>query len=133
MSITLNVPYAEKEQAKALGAKWDAARRVWYIPDNLVASPFARWLPSGAQVAGPADRTKTGPSRSAKKPAAKNTSAHQPRRIDTSGGEPVVGAEYFDTGHDCIPWVHCDQCAQAIAQRKLDLLRQAEPKNNETD
>ena len=29
--IYLNVPYAEKDAAKALGAKWDAAKKKWYV------------------------------------------------------------------------------------------------------
>ncbi|HEX4830424.1 MAG TPA: DUF5710 domain-containing protein [Trebonia sp.] len=30
--IWLDVPYAEKDQAKAAGARWDAAARRWYAP-----------------------------------------------------------------------------------------------------
>jgi len=43
--IDLNVPYAEKEAAKALGAKWDAPRRTWYVPNDLASDAFSRWLP----------------------------------------------------------------------------------------
>jgi hypothetical protein len=39
----LNVPYAEKDEAKKLGAKWDATRRKWYVPDGVNAEPFSRW------------------------------------------------------------------------------------------
>lgn len=30
--INLSVPFAQKEKAKAIGAKWDAAQRTWWIP-----------------------------------------------------------------------------------------------------
>lgn len=40
----LVVPFAEKDQAKALGARWDAASRKWYIPSGKDATAFARWL-----------------------------------------------------------------------------------------
>ncbi|RLA22264.1 MAG: hypothetical protein DRQ62_08210 [Gammaproteobacteria bacterium] len=40
----LNVPYAEKDQAKALGARWDAAKKKWYAPANLDLPLFAKWL-----------------------------------------------------------------------------------------
>lgn len=40
----LRVPFAEKEQAKALGAEWDMARRVWYVKSGVELKPFARWL-----------------------------------------------------------------------------------------
>lgn len=42
--VALSVPYAEKDQAKELGARWDADARVWYVPENLDASMFWRWL-----------------------------------------------------------------------------------------
>lgn len=43
----LNVPYEEKEEAKGLGAKWDARIKKWYVPayDKLKPyAPFSRWL-----------------------------------------------------------------------------------------
>ncbi len=41
----LNVPYAEKDQAKALGARWDPQRKSWYVPEGKAIEPFARWTP----------------------------------------------------------------------------------------
>lgn len=32
--IDLSVPFSRKEQAKAIGAKWDAAQRTWWIPSD---------------------------------------------------------------------------------------------------
>ncbi len=43
--IDLHVPFNEKDAAKALGAKWDAPRRTWYVPSNLTSDAFSRWLP----------------------------------------------------------------------------------------
>lgn len=43
--IRLNVPFNEKDQAKALGATWDAAARAWFIPARKDRSKFKRWLP----------------------------------------------------------------------------------------
>ncbi|NYT63190.1 ATP-dependent helicase [Alcaligenaceae bacterium] len=40
----LNVPYADKDDAKALGALWDPARRVWYVKAGLDTKPFTRWF-----------------------------------------------------------------------------------------
>lgn len=48
----LQVPFAEKDQAKALGARWDPAQRLWYAPPGLELAPFAPWLPAGAGQAG---------------------------------------------------------------------------------
>ena len=41
--IYLNVPFAQKDAAKALGAKWDATHKKWYVPASINITPFARW------------------------------------------------------------------------------------------
>lgn len=43
----LRVPFAEKNEAKALGAKWDPTERAWYVPADRDAAPFARWMGEG--------------------------------------------------------------------------------------
>uniref|UniRef100_A0A0G4I8M5 DUF5710 domain-containing protein n=1 Tax=Chromera velia CCMP2878 TaxID=1169474 RepID=A0A0G4I8M5_9ALVE len=43
--LFLECPYEEKEDAKALGARWDNQERKWYIPPQVPSSPFARWIP----------------------------------------------------------------------------------------
>src|SRR5260364_352195 len=40
----LFVPFNEKEEAKALGARFDAQRKAWYVPDHLDLSSFKRWV-----------------------------------------------------------------------------------------
>jgi hypothetical protein len=42
--IDLNVPYHEKDDAKRLGARWDAVRKTWFLPDGTNVAPFRRWL-----------------------------------------------------------------------------------------
>lgn len=42
--LYLDVPFDEKDQARALGAKWDKRARRWYIFTNQERSAFARWL-----------------------------------------------------------------------------------------
>jgi antirestriction protein ArdC/phage/plasmid primase-like uncharacterized protein len=46
----LAVPYDEKEDAKALGAKWDGRAKAWYIPAGGALEAFAPWLPSRGSV-----------------------------------------------------------------------------------
>lgn len=44
--IYLNVSYAEKDEAKNLGARWDRTRKKWYIDTQQVAKEaFSKWLP----------------------------------------------------------------------------------------
>ncbi|RZK43399.1 MAG: hypothetical protein EOO90_03830 [Pedobacter sp.] len=46
MPIKLNVPFAEKDQVKSLGAWWYAEEKAWVIPDSIKdINPFALWLP----------------------------------------------------------------------------------------
>jgi hypothetical protein len=45
MRINLVTPFADKDKAKALGARWDAVRKLWYIVDVADLTPFMRWIP----------------------------------------------------------------------------------------
>lgn len=47
-STYLVTAFRDKDQVKALGARWDAARRQWYVPPGKDLTPFAAWLPAGA-------------------------------------------------------------------------------------
>lgn len=37
MTLFIDVPYSQKDEAKAMGARWDSARKAWFIPDALHA------------------------------------------------------------------------------------------------
>lgn len=62
MRINLVTPYTEKDAVKALGARWDGTKKVWYITDVADLTPFMRWIPnleaagelSGGAANGPA-------------------------------------------------------------------------------
>lgn len=41
--VDLNVPFAEKDSAKAAGARWDALHRTWYYPGSAVPENLMRW------------------------------------------------------------------------------------------
>ncbi|MCP3751873.1 DUF5710 domain-containing protein [Pseudomonas sp. SBB6] len=47
----LNVPFAEKDEAKALGARWDPQLKTWYVPEGKEIGLFVRWLPSPPEPA----------------------------------------------------------------------------------
>lgn len=46
--VYLNVPMAEKDEAKRLGAKWDGAARKWYAPSDADLSQLSRWAEGAA-------------------------------------------------------------------------------------
>lgn len=91
----LKVPYAEKDEAKALGARWNQDRKVWYVPEGVPDAPFARWI-----VAGQAE------------PPVREKAA----KVDTYSGAPVTGKEYFALEHDCSPFSACAQCAPVLTK-----------------
>ncbi|MCP5246805.1 MAG: DUF1738 domain-containing protein [Burkholderiales bacterium] len=46
----LAVPYSEKEQAKAAGARWDKAAKSWYVGEHADIRALQRWLPENVSV-----------------------------------------------------------------------------------
>ncbi len=96
MRTNLKVPFAEKEEAKKLGAKWDAARKIWYVEDKSDMAPFAKWAPRRHETSGAAEPTpKTGSARN-----------------QQSTGKFIVGSEYVQPVRvcACLPWDVCDKC-----------------------
>lgn len=96
MRMNLKVPFAEKDQAKKLGARWDAARKIWYVEAKADLSPFAKWSPSaddGATDSAPL----TG--KSPKRPPVAST--------------VITGSAFVESERlcDCLPWDVCEKCA----------------------
>ena len=48
--VDLKVPFPEKDDAKALGARWDPDRRIWFVPPGVDPSRFARGSPGPAHL-----------------------------------------------------------------------------------
>ncbi len=42
----IDVPYPHKDEAKALGARWDRQEQSWYVPASVDPAPFAQWTPA---------------------------------------------------------------------------------------
>lgn len=53
----LAVPFADKDEAKKAGARWDKQAKSWYAPEGIDQSPLSRWLPSTVNVVKPLART----------------------------------------------------------------------------
>ena len=94
MRINLVTPFAEKDAAKALGARWDSAKKVWYIVDVEDLTPFLRWIPNldAAQ-----DTVATAPA-SAQTPVAKVK--------PPATSKPAV--EVPHCGCSVLPWDDCE-------------------------
>lgn len=49
-NTNLKVPFNEKDQAKSLGAKWNAELKQWYVPQGIDAMPFKKWFTNSPAV-----------------------------------------------------------------------------------
>jgi hypothetical protein len=103
--LFLNVPYAEKDEAKALGARWNPTKRRWYVPDGVAAAPFAKWAGQGADSPLGGAAAATG-------------------RVDSYQGKTVTGTNYVALEHDCNPFEACPQCTAALLGTEWQKARQ---------
>lgn len=96
MRTNLKVPFAEKDEVKKLGARWDAARKIWYVESDGDMTPFARWAPT------PHERSVTGELPQKAAPAGK-------RKVT---GSVIAGSDYIEQARvcECLPWDVCDKC-----------------------
>lgn len=103
MRINLVTPFAEKDAAKALGARWDAAKKCWYIVDIADLTPFLRWIPDMN--------------------AAMEMSGHPPRTtmpkasMTTPAKAPVKSIhDVTDCGCNVLPWEDCKHTIKSEVQ-----------------
>lgn len=109
--VFLTVPYAEKDAAKALGARWNPTRRRWYVADGVSTEPFGKWIDAASASASASASTATATSGGgAAKPGARAGSG----RVDSYQGKTVVGVNYVALEHDCNPLEECPSCRQTL-------------------
>lgn len=46
----LEVPFAEKDKAKGLGAKWDSERKKWFADSAFLLPALSKWLPGAPRA-----------------------------------------------------------------------------------
>lgn len=98
MRINLVTPFAEKDAVKALGARWDSAKKTWYIMDVEDLTPFVRWIPNaGTTIETPAD----GATRQ------QTTSQKAPIQQSKRPTIPKLANEVPHCGCNVLPWEHC--------------------------
>lgn len=100
MRINLVTPFAEKDAAKALGARWDAAKKCWYIVDVADLTPFSRWIPNMEAAVAVSDN--------AQQPMARPKLA-----LATPATAPAnSGTDTANCGCDVLPWDDCEHTAK---------------------
>ena len=95
MRINLKVPFAQKDAAKELGARWDAARKIWYVMDPQSLDVFSDWMPEAHADISTSTLTAT----------ALKTDAAKP----TASAGVLTGPTAFKPLCHCavLPWEHC--------------------------
>lgn len=95
MRINLKVPYAQKDAAKELGARWDATRKIWYVIDPESIEVFSDWMPEAQEDAA----------------SAAPTASPKP----TARAGVFTGPRVFKPLCDCavLPWEHCQHTEHA--------------------
>lgn len=99
MRVKLDVPFDEKDEAKSLGARWDPARKTWYLLDIEDLTPLMRWV-TPTRLAVSAECSKLMP----KKPSQKKP------RVDRKPGVATKRTDHSLPDCDCThiaPWEHC--------------------------
>ena len=97
MRVNLKVPFAEKDAAKALGARWDATRKIWYVQNVEDLKPYVRWMP---QADGFADEPLSRTGAMTRKPA-------KGEKPDAAAGVITRSAPVVHCGCDVLPWLDC--------------------------
>jgi hypothetical protein len=84
--INLKTRFAEKDEGKALGARWDPKKKCWYVQNMAELTPFARWITDS--------------------PA--STSPEKLKGPVVTGGPVIAGC-----GCQVLPWEDCEHTSKA--------------------
>lgn len=131
MRVKLNVPYAEKDQAKRLGAKWDPTEKVWFVTDSDNLWSFLKWMPK--YLSQPSQSSKASStvstyekiaeqrSKKAAKDRAKKQNREAKEAVKKNKREEAKNTHFiagpitprtdfsmFDPGCSCVPWEWCE-------------------------
>lgn len=103
MRMNLKVPFAEKEEAKKLGARWDAAMKLWYVISEGDLDAFSRWSPMSYE-----ESTASQPSKAIKAV-----------KVQAAVGKVYIGSDYLPLARicDCPPWEVCVVCSSTALPR----------------
>lgn len=92
--MNLKVPFAEKDEAKKLGARWDSTRKIWYVEGDGDMARFSRWAPSAHEGGEALPRTSP------------------PAKKQEAASKLIVGSHYAEQVRicECLPWRVCSKC-----------------------
>ena len=104
MRINLVTPFAQKDAAKAQGARWDAAKKCWYIVDVDDLTPFMQWIPNLDAAQDTGATAGTSPKASANAAVVKTKA-------------PVASKPAVEVPHCGCPVLPWEDCEHSLAKR----------------
>lgn len=118
MRINLNVPYAENAKAKALGARWDPARKTWYVENPPDVKPLMRWIGSKVEKAGKTltpQQLNAIARKSGRPPSRGHGHKQEIYQAKMQKGHPTMRTDFSLPDCGCLhvaPWSECEHSAQ---------------------
>lgn len=110
--VDLKVPFDEKEQAKLVGARWDPARKVWYVVNADDLHPFIRWMPGVSyQIFAPGQCTGKPPMAAPRRSKPQRSPSLPAKTERTAFSLPDCGCLHV------APWAHCEHSITNITSR----------------
>lgn len=97
MRVDLVAPFEEKDAVKALGARWDSVKRIWYVVNVPDLTPFMRWIPN---LEAATNVSHGGPTRAA-------TLTQKPSTPKAKGPTTKPLVEVPHCGCNVLPWEDC--------------------------
>ena len=99
------MPFAQKDEAKALGTRWDAVEKKWFVPADKDIALFVRWQAEAGAVASP--KSKAAPAKIGS--SSKKTNLDQylvsVDEIERVTGENIPVADYAKHDKPSASWL----------------------------
>jgi len=90
----IHVPYREKDEAKALGAKWDRGAQSWFVPEGGDLAKFEKWQAQPPKTDQPAPKPESGPA-SESTAEAPNIEAAAPQQAERTAPAADLARQYL--------------------------------------
>jgi hypothetical protein len=116
MRVNLQVSFEEKDEAKRLGARWDPARKTWYLQDVEDLTPFMQWIT-------PTRLTMAAECKKLMKPSHQRMK-NRKARIDSKPGVATHRTDHSLPDCGCThvaPWEHCQHTETELALEGAEL------------
>lgn len=106
VQLRLEVPFASKDRAKSLGAKWDILGGFWYVPHGVDVNLFREWWPESLRKDVESMNERANAKRAGSRTKQKSNAKNKKRHVNRNGKIPsVTGPDSIDVENSkLLPW-----------------------------